>query len=70
MNSFIKQKQFTDTEKKFIVTKGERRKDKLGVWDEQINKSLLYSIGNYIQYNHNRKESEKEYTYIHTHTYI
>ena len=26
------------------------RKDKSGVWNEQINKVLLYSTGNYIQY--------------------
>ena len=33
-----------------------------------INKVLLYSTGNYIQYpiiNHNGKEYEKEYMYIH-----
>ena len=40
MNSFIKQKQFTDTEKKIIVTKGERREDKLGVWDEHTHTTL------------------------------
>ena len=34
---------------------------------EWINKVLLYSIKNYIQYpviNHNRKEYEKKYIYI------
>ena len=38
---------------------------------KQINKSLLYSTGNYIQYNYNRKESEKSiHTHTHTHTHI
>ena len=55
-----------------MVTKGERGwwKDKLGVWDYQIqitiykinNKVILHSTGNYIQYpgiNHNGKEYKK-----------
>ena len=60
-----------------MVAKGEgegRRKDwefgsrrcKL-VYIEWINKVLLYSTGNYIQYpgiNHHRKEYEKECTYV------
>ena len=55
-----------------MITKGERRGDKLGVWNEQIhttiykinNKDLLCSTGNYIQYliiTYNGKETEKEH---------
>ena len=49
----------TDIEGKFTVTKGERgeRRDKLGVWDEQIQttiyktgKDILYSTRNYSHY--------------------
>ena len=49
------------------------------LYREWIDKVLLCSTGNYIQYsliNHNGKEYEKEcvyvyiYIYIHTHTYI
>ena len=37
------------------------------LYTEWINKVLLYSTGNYIQYpviNHNGKEYEKEYIYV------
>ena len=37
------------------------------LYKKYINKDLLYSIGNYIQYlviTYNGKESEKEYIYI------
>ena len=40
---------------------------------KQVNKDLLYSTGNSIQYliiTDNRKESEKEYIYIYVHIYI
>ena len=40
---------------------------------KQVNKDLLYSTGNSIQYliiTDNRKESEKEYIYIHIYIYI
>ena len=49
----------TDIEGKFMVTKGERgeRRDKSGVWDEQIQttmykigKDILYSTRNYSHY--------------------
>ena len=74
MNLFTKQKQTQETN--LCLLKGNRERDKLGVWDQQIeiiykiNKILLYSTGNYIQYlviNYNGKEYEKEknmYTYI------
>ena len=67
----------TDSQRKQThgYQKGKGWRDKLGVWDQQIqttiykinNKVLLYSTGNYIQYplvNHNGKEYEKEYVYI------
>ena len=55
-----KTRRLTDVENKLVVTKGERQeRDKLGVWDSQIqplcikqtnNKDLLYNTGNYIKY--------------------
>ena len=72
MNFLQNRNRLTDTENKLMVTKGERvGRDKLGVWDQQIqnttykinNKVLLYSTGNYIQYlviNHNGKEFLKK----------
>ena len=76
MNLFTRQKQTHRHRKQIMVTKGER--DKLGVWDQQIqttiyktdknNKALLYNTGNYIQYpviSHNGIENEKRiYMYI------
>ena len=55
-----------------MVTKGKGRIGSLGLADANeytgwINKVLLYSAGNYIQYpmiNHNGKQYEKEYTYV------
>ena len=38
MNLFTKQKQAHRHRKQLMVTKGESRRDKLGVWDEQIYK--------------------------------
>ena len=76
MNFLQNRNRLTDTENKLMVTKGERvGRDKLGVWDQQIqnttykinNKVLLYSTGNYIQYlviNHNGKEYLKKNVYI------
>ena len=65
-----------------MVTKGKREwgRDKLGVWNQQIqntirkidNKVRLYSTGNYIQYpviNHNGKECEKICVYMCVHIY-
>ena len=70
MNKLTKQKQLTDTEKKFMITKRDRGwgKDKSGVWDQQIqtatcktedNTVLLCNTGKYSPYlavNHNGKE--------------
>ena len=65
----------TDLQTQKLIPKEKRGRDKLGVWDQQIqttvykmnNEVLLYSTRNYIQYlviNHNGKEYEKEYIYI------
>ena len=41
MNLFTKQNRFTDIENKFMVIKGKRGwKDKLGVWDQQIQTTI------------------------------
>ena len=42
MNKLTKQKQLTDTEKKFMITKRDRGwgKDKSGVWDQQIQTTI------------------------------
>ena len=67
----------TDIVNRLVVAKGERRwggKDwEFGIsrckllYIGWINRILLYSTGNSIQYrviNHNGKEYEKEYTYV------
>ena len=55
----------TDVDNKLKVFKGKGgKRDKLGVWNQQIqtsrykieNKDLLYSMGNYIQYSEKRKK--------------
>ena len=74
-------KQNTNIENQFIITKGGKKGDKVGVgisrctllYIKQINnKDLMYSIGNYIQYLiiiYNGKNLEKECVYTHTHTH-
>ena len=68
MNLFTNSDRLVDTKIKLMVTKEERGqgRDKLGVWDQQIQllyikqikkKVLLYSTG----LNHNGKEYEKDY---------
>ena len=77
-NEPMKQKRITDTENRAVVAKGEgaggQMEWKVGVsrckflYTEWINKVLLYSPGNYIQYsviNHHGKEYEKECIYMH-----
>ena len=85
MNLFTKQEQTHRHRKQtygYQRGKEEGRRDKLGVWDQQIqttiykinnNKVLLYSIGNYIQYlviNYNGKEYANIYIYIYIYIYI
>ena len=43
MNKLTKQKQLTDTENKFMITKRERgwEKDKSGVWDQQTQTTIF-----------------------------
>ena len=80
MNLFMEQKQTHRHRKQTCLPKGRGRRDKLGIginryirlYTKEINKDLLYSTGNCIQYlviTYNVKESEKEYIYIHTHTH-
>ena len=70
MNLFTKQKQTHRHRKQtYDYQRGKGRKDKLGVWVQQIqtlvykinNKFLLYSTGKYVQYlviNYNGKEKK------------
>ena len=74
MNLSTKRKRLTDMENRLVVAKGEVRLGGID-WEfgisrckqlyiEWINKFLLYSTGNYIQWfyyviNHYRRESEK-----------
>ena len=82
MSLFIKQTHI-DRKQIYVQQGGKAGRDKLGVWDQQIqtsiikqinSKALRYSTGNYIiQYlviNYNVKLSGKEYTYIYIHTHI
>ena len=75
MNLFTKQKQTHRQKTNLWLPKGKEGRDKLGVWDQQIqttiykinNKDLLQSTGNRIPYliiNYNGK-NKKEYKYIH-----
>ena len=77
MSISTKQKQTHRHREQTCGYQGGGGRDKLGVWDQQIqtttykidnNKVLLYSTGNYIQYlvmNYNGKESKKKiYIYI------
>ena len=80
MNLLTKQKQTHSawakkTNLRLPKGKGGQVRDKLGIWDQQIQttvfkiniKVLLQSTGNYIQYpviNRNRKEYEREYIHM------
>ena len=76
MNIPMKQNRLTDLENRPVVAKagnGAGMDWEFGigrcklVYIEWINKVLLYSTGNYIQYpgmNHNGREHEKGYVYI------
>ena len=74
MNISINKNRLTDREDRLVVAKGVRegRSGSLGSAGanynllDGLNKALLYSIRNYIQYpviNHNGKEYEKEHIY-------
>ena len=72
-----------DIENRFVVAKGEGGEEGME-WEcgisrfelmyiEWINKVLLYSMGNYMQYlviNYNRKEYKKECVYIYIYIHI
>ena len=72
MNLSTKQRD-SDIENKLVVAKVEGKGGSIAIsrykllYIEWINKVLLFSTGNYIQYpviNHNGKEYEKEYIYM------
>ena len=72
MNLSTKQRD-SDIENNLVVAKVEGKGGSIAIsrckllYTEWINKVLLFSTGNYIQYpviNHNGKEYEKEYIYM------
>ena len=76
MSLFMKQKQtYRHRKQIYGYQKGKGEKDKLGIWDQQIQTTMCKAdkqqsptvqYRNYIQYliiKHNGKEYEKEYTY-------
>ena len=83
MNLFMKWNRLADIQNRLVVDKGEEVGGGMD-WEfgisrckllhiEWINKILLNSTGNYIQYpviNHHGKEYEKEFIHIYTYIYI